>query len=191
MKEKNELEDFLSLKEFCNIIRLEKSPIFVVIALLFQIPILNIVLLYVFFSFSYIFNDLLDVEKDKHRKDKILPKKSKRVLQKLVIINYVLLGVIIVGAFLLSLKLVVVYLLGIFISVYYSYYLKNFFPSFAIQVWCFIAVSVSLYQSPHFSVVWLIVLFLLFYIREIPLDVRDSKDDSIHCVTPPLTKVHQ
>lgn len=182
-------ESYISFFEFLKITRINKSPIFLIFALLFQIPVLNIFLLYLFFSFSYIFNDIIDIDKDKTRSDKILPKKSKKVINFLIVVNFLILIILFTVSYMISLKVLLLYVLATLFSLYYSHFLKNFFPSFAIQVWCFIAVFVSLYQSPHFSLVWLIFLYTLFYIREIPLDIRDVKDDSLNCVTLPLTKI--
>ena len=186
MREENQI----SATEFLKIIRVHKSPLLLCIAILANIPILNIILLYLFFSFSFLFNDLVDIKKDRTRKDKILPKKSSRVLIILWVVSVVIIIATVLLSFMfISLKSAFIFGIAFILSMYYSYFLKPLFPSFAIQVWCFVAVFLSVYQSPYFSIPILIVCYILFYSRELCLDSKDSKSDSNYCITKPLVKV--
>lgn len=181
----------VSILELIEISRIKKSGFYLILALILQIPLLNLILLQVFFIFSYFFNDIVDIEKDKGRKDKILPRKSKSIHLKLLVGSFVVLMFTLVISLMISIYTFIIFLVGFILSIYYSLFLKHFFPSFAIQVWCFVAVFIFLYQSPFFSISLVILAFSLFYLRELVLDYRDYSYDDRFCTTPTIFKIYR
>ena len=167
--------------------RFIKSVLISLILLLFSNSFTYSLIFLSFLCFSFLFNDIIDFyyNKDKYCHPK-RPLPSGKISIKLAFIyTILLLSLTIIFSIYYSHEIILFMLIC---SVLYSYFLKKYIPLFATIFWVFIVTFGFLYiNNPDITIY--ITTFLIFYSREIILDLRDVKTDLIYCETKSLPAI--
>ncbi|GEM_PF-6316332 len=139
----------------------------------------------VFLLFSFAFNDLVDREMDKDgHPERPLP--SGRIsAMEAGTISLCLLFAGVCFAYVWAEDLLKLFVCASGVSAVYSWILKRHVPLIATPLWALTVTTIVCLPAKITVTGWL-VFFLVLYIHEVLLDMRDVEADRIHCSTPSI-----